>query len=256
MSGVSPIDHGMSLQEAVDFLNRESFTATCLAKDGKILSAFVTLESLKGFNSSAPVAKRAKSLPASHQVPEDTSILDALARLAENMAHDKKSKFLFCTKRSTVTGIITTADLNKPELNACIMAELIEFETLLNNLIEQQIPDWISRFRNSEQGDFEKAEKQHNAAQKNDAALGFIHYLPLRHKLMLIRTDPVLRDKVFGSQVHGINKIGELRNTVAHARGLFAPRKYNLRDHVEELFQQTKYVAGISQRMRDLVKHP
>lgn len=252
-SPIVAIDYSKSAKEAIDFMTSNTFTATCLSKDGKPIDSFVTLRRLKDSENASDIRAASMPIDSRFKIDASASVLDAIEKLAENMKSEVDTKFLFCTSDGSLGGIMTSADLNKPEVNACIMAEIIAFESLLNKMIVKRIPDWESKFRTSKSS---KPKTDHDwearylEAKRTDVALDLIHYLDLMHKFCLVKKDPVLGSLIFSTTHKEIHTINGLRNTVAHAKDLFAPKRYNLVKDMQQLRDSVKVLEQLSQKIQ------
>lgn len=196
-----------SVHEARRWLVSKGFDAAPLREPEP--HRFIQLRGLK--SRSGTVRDVARPIDAPRIVTSNLGLADGIARL-------RRHPFYFVIEGSTLSGIVSRADLQRPPVGMVVLSLILAAEVGINQIVEARLDDsWLGRLSDD---DREEVEKIYADRKRHNAEISPLQCLLLHHRLdLLVQCPGALVDLGFESKTafrKWKSSLGKLRNVLAH----------------------------------------
>ncbi|MCX9077341.1 MAG: hypothetical protein OIN84_05120, partial [Candidatus Methanoperedens sp.] len=212
-------------------------------KENGLLNGVMTVNSLQSGD------RRIMPLTSDWLIAADTPILHLLELFAED-----DTRNFFVLSSSKIMGMVSPADLNRIPARASVYLLVAHYETLLTELIRQEIGETEETLRRylSERS-IEKARNTRNQERDADLELPLIRYLNLFDLVEIIKKHDNLWQCLDFEKRDAANilKFTTVRNAVAHLNNLLINTKDDIRKINADCGKMIEYSQKITQMLRD-----
>lgn len=212
-------------------------------KENGLFKGVMTINSLKSGD------RKIMPLTSDWLIAADTPILHLLELFAED-----DTRNFFVLSSSKVMGMVSPADLNRIPARASVYLLVAHYETLLTELIRQEIGETQEALRRylSEKS-IEKAQNTRNQERHEDLELPLIRYVNLFDLVEIIKKHDDLWKRMGFKKRDASNvlKFNTVRNAVAHLNNLLINTKDDIKKINEDCGKMIEYSRKISQILRD-----